>query len=227
MNILIYDSGKGGLSVFHLLKQWIEDHHYSSKISLDYFADTANYPYGTKSDEELQQIVSTNLSQFQKDGTDIVGVACNTASGVIEKNKLVLGDAMNHVSTILEPTFSKIKTLHPSQLFIIGSQYTVDHHLYEEKLHQDFPSMEIVEHPEQVLINAIEYGEKAEIEHGVRRVIQQVPNHWYLLLACTHFSLVREVFEKEIEQQNKEIILIDPAEELAGEIKDNIGKREK
>ena len=219
MRILIYDSGKGGLSVYQLLEKWIEEEKLQFQVSLSYFGDTQNYPYGTKSDEELQKIVHSNLSNFQKEGYDFVGVACNTASGVIEQNESSLGDAINCVSTILQPTFAKISQLSPDHLYIIGSEYTISHHLYGKKTQQNSSPIQIIEHAEQDLVNAIEHDEAEEISRGISQVISQVPENWHLLLACTHFSLVRDQFDAEIKKQGKTIELIDPAEELAREIR--------
>lgn len=71
----VYDSGIGGLTTLAVLKnQFKTDDFY-------YYADNANHPFGSKSNEELRQIISSAIAKMKKH-CDIIVLACNTASTV-------------------------------------------------------------------------------------------------------------------------------------------------
>ncbi len=78
----VYDSGIGGLTTLAVLKkQFKTDDFY-------YYADNANHPFGAKSNEELQRIISDAVAKMKKH-CDIVVLACNTASTVYDGNGVV------------------------------------------------------------------------------------------------------------------------------------------
>lgn len=211
MNILVFDSGIGGRSVYNLLDQELsKDQHH-----LAYFADTAHYPYGTKSQTELSEIITKNIQEFNKDGMDMIVVACNTASAIIDQILRTKDPAQyQNVVTIISPTIETVKQVAPISLRIIASEYTITHHVYSEPIKAIFPQMHIQESAQQELINHIESNLEHEVETEVKRIIEAAEDGEALLLGCTHFSLVRNVFEDEIKKCGKNITLIDPAKHL-------------
>lgn len=72
--IAVLDSGVGGLSILkHLIKEFPEK-------KLCYFADSANFPYGSKSKVDLVKILEARIDYFIKNGARMVVIACNTAT---------------------------------------------------------------------------------------------------------------------------------------------------
>ena len=72
--IAIFDSGFGGISVLNNLLTMLPDENYL------YFADSSNFPYGTKSKDKLIQIGDTALSRIYKYNPKSIVIACNTMS---------------------------------------------------------------------------------------------------------------------------------------------------
>lgn len=70
----IFDSGVGGLSVAIEIAQYLPNER------ILYFADTANVPYGAKSDQEIRNLTAKAVDWLFKQGCKIVVVACNSAS---------------------------------------------------------------------------------------------------------------------------------------------------
>jgi glutamate racemase len=70
----IFDSGVGGLSVAHAL------HQLAPGVEIVYLADTAFFPYGTRSAEEIAARSVAIASRLIAEGVDVLVVACNTAS---------------------------------------------------------------------------------------------------------------------------------------------------
>ena len=76
MNILIFDSGVGGLSIFDSIRA-------SVAHDLIYLADHAAYPYGDKAEDWLVRRVVSLLTKAHKTfQADLIVVACNTASTI-------------------------------------------------------------------------------------------------------------------------------------------------
>src|SRR5450756_610823 len=70
----IFDSGVGGLTVAHAIKQILPGE------SLIYFGDTAHLPYGDKSAESIRYY-SQRITEFLLEhNSKVVVIACNTAS---------------------------------------------------------------------------------------------------------------------------------------------------
>lgn len=70
----IFDSGVGGLGIFNEIKKLLPSE------SILYLADTANCPYGKKSQESIKEICKKNTEFLIEQGAKIIVVACNTAS---------------------------------------------------------------------------------------------------------------------------------------------------
>ncbi|MFC5600503.1 glutamate racemase [Deinococcus cellulosilyticus] len=70
----VFDSGLGGLSVLKELVKLLPEEHFI------YLADTANCPYGQKSDAEIQRLSLEAMHFLQEQGAKALVVPCNTAS---------------------------------------------------------------------------------------------------------------------------------------------------
>ncbi|WWO97650.1 MAG: glutamate racemase [Candidatus Dasytiphilus stammeri] len=75
--ILIFDSGLGGISVYHEIRKILPDVHYF------YVFDNVDFPYGNKEDKFLIQRAEKIISEISnKYLLDMVVIACNTVSTV-------------------------------------------------------------------------------------------------------------------------------------------------
>src|SRR5207245_2964148 len=70
----ILDSGVGGLSIARAIRRLMP------KLDLAYYADTANFPYGEKSDDDIRRFVDEGIARLRQEGCEIIILACNTAS---------------------------------------------------------------------------------------------------------------------------------------------------
>lgn len=71
-----FDSGLGGLSVLAYVR-----HHLPEERFL-YLGDSANAPYGTKSDAEVLELTKNAVARLVDLGIKALVVACNTATGI-------------------------------------------------------------------------------------------------------------------------------------------------
>lgn len=97
----IFDSGIGGLTVAHELKEKLPFE------SIIYFGDTKHLPYGEKSDKAIQDF-SITISRFLlKKKCKAIVIACNSASSVaFEKVEELANDIP--VFNVIQPVIDEI-----------------------------------------------------------------------------------------------------------------------
>jgi len=75
--LLLFDSGVGGLSVLAAIRKLLPE------ASLVYVADSAGFPYGTKSELEIAERVPALLGRLaERYDPRLIVIACNTASTI-------------------------------------------------------------------------------------------------------------------------------------------------
>jgi glutamate racemase len=70
----VFDSGVGGLTILSALRQELPQEHYI------YLGDTANCPYGVRSEAEITELTVRACRFFIEQGVKLIVIACNTAS---------------------------------------------------------------------------------------------------------------------------------------------------
>ena len=91
----IFDSGIGGLTIAHALKEKLPNEN------IIYFGDTEHLPYGEKSEKAIQNF-SKKITQFliDKECKAIV-IACNSASSVALQNVKKVAKSL-HINKLLK-----------------------------------------------------------------------------------------------------------------------------
>ena len=75
----IFDSGLGGISVLRKMVRLMPNERYI------YYGDSANAPYGEKTDDEVFELTKNVFEKLLKKGVKGIVIACNTATSVAEK----------------------------------------------------------------------------------------------------------------------------------------------
>lgn len=70
----VFDSGAGGLTILSALRRELPNENYI------YFGDTANCPYGVRSDTEIIELTSRACQFLLEQGVKLIVIGCNTAS---------------------------------------------------------------------------------------------------------------------------------------------------
>jgi glutamate racemase len=70
----VFDSGAGGLTILSALRRELPNENYI------YFGDTANCPYGVRSDTEIIELTSRACQFLLDQGVKLIVIGCNTAS---------------------------------------------------------------------------------------------------------------------------------------------------
>lgn len=182
--LVIFDSGLGGLSLVHHLKK-------NKPMALHYCMDNAGFPYGTKTIDELINLITNRINALKRD-YDTILIACNTASMVYE---LFLQPDPT-VYSIIQYTIRDAERLNLKRVGVIGSNRLIESEIYQKGLKNlgmdvlVFPASDLVEMVEQdiPISNMIEYLQcqyKSLDTLGLDG----------LILGCTHFNWLQLAFK--------------------------------
>ena len=190
----LFDSGVGGLTVAHAIKQILPGE------SIIYFGDTAHLPYGDKSAESIRYY-SKRITEFLLEhNSKAVLVACNSASASAFdslkkefKGKTLLLDVINPVVDYLGARNFK-------RIGVIGTKRTISSGTYEKKIKEKSPSTEVVSMATPLLVPMIEEGFIFDdISNAIIRSYlsnESLSGIQALILGCTHYPIIKNQISK-------------------------------
>ena len=196
MKIGVFDSGKGGTTVLAEIKKALPGAEYR------YIGDSANCPYGDKTDEELMRIVCGHVETLREWGAEIIVIACNTATTRCIKRLREMYPEIKFVGT--EPAVKLAAESGATRILVMATAGTVAAER-TKKLAQDNQRVgqEIVLLACPGLADAIEKDEDVDeildmvldgSESGDRNSRYGTPD--VVVLGCTHYSLIRNKIQK-------------------------------
>ena len=112
--IVVFDSGLGSLSVIKEIQK-------IAKTDIVYFADQKNYPYGTKSQAQLNKIMKKTINLLEeKFMPDIIVVASNTPSLILNLQTKNIVDVKPPIKLAQKKSKSKkLQYLQQNQLLAV------------------------------------------------------------------------------------------------------------
>ena len=187
MKIGIFDSGKGGITVFDEIRKILLNEEYR------YIADSENCPYGEKSDEELTEIVRNNVEELKAWGTDIIVIACNTATTRCIENLRREYPYLEFVGT--EPAIRLAAKTDAKRVLVMATPSTIESErtqsLLEENWHSD---------QEFLLLACPGLADAIEKGHKVTKMLKELFMEFHdidcVVLGCTHYSLIKDEIQQ-------------------------------
>jgi len=187
--VLFFDSGVGGLSVVPPTRALLPT------APFVYAADTAGFPYGTKTEAEIAARVPALLGRLvERFAPRVVVIACNTASTIaLPVVRAALDVPVVGTVPAIKPAAAISKT---RVIGILGTEATV-RQPYVDRLAAEFASdCTVVRHGSAALVELAEAklrGERIAPEDIVAAVapLAEVGRLDTVVLACTHFPLLR------------------------------------
>ena len=191
--LLFFDSGVGGLSVLGPTRALLPN------APIVYAADSAGFPYGTKTEAELAARIPALLGRLvERFRPRLTVIACNTASTI----------ALDHVRAALDlPVVGTVPAIKPAAemsmsrvIGVLGTEATV-RQPYVDNLAAEFAAdCTIIRYGSKELVDLAEAklaGEAVTIDH-VRAAAQPLFDQHRgdeidtVVLACTHFPLLAD-----------------------------------
>lgn len=208
----IFDSGIGGRTVYTEIRKLASD------ADIVYFADSANAPYGNKSQDEVRALTRNAIAVLLENGATEIVSACNSASVSMDTTfRNEIGLAQDALIEMVGPTVADfIEKEVTGKIVLTATQVTVDSGIYTNAFAEIGIEIEQVAIPE--LAGAIEGQQGPEdIEQIIRDGLQSVNFGAgdILILGCTHFPYAIEIFKKVV---GNEVEIYNPAIVVAKEV---------
>jgi glutamate racemase len=211
----IFDSGIGGLTVASAI------HKLLPHEALFYFGDTAHLPYGDKSAQAIENY-SVRIAEFLiRSHCKIIVIACNTASSFGYDAVKKLAGKNIPVINVIDPVVEMVAKKFPrGNIGVIGTKGTIRSDVYAKKISKQNRKLKAFSQATPLLAPMVEEG---FFDNKISRTIinsylirPKLRNIDSLILACTHYPLIR----KEIEEfYNGKVLVIDSAETVAQHVK--------
>ena len=191
----IFDSGIGGLTVAHAIKNLLPDE------DLIYFGDTAHLPYGDKSEAAIQVYSIKIADILLKKGCKVIVIACNSASSASYELLKEYVRTDTHVINVIDPMVELVTSKFEGRnVGLIGTKRTVQSGVYGRKIQEADKNISLHSLATPLLAPMIEEGFfNNQISHEIIAQYLSDPalqNIEALILACTHYPLII----KEIDQ---------------------------
>jgi glutamate racemase len=214
----VFDSGMGGLTVLQALRKSLPHEHFL------YLGDTARVPYGTRSPETIRSYVAEAGRFLKEQGIKSLVVACNTVSAIALD---VLEDILDPipVTGVLQPVAEYCATITKTQAIgVLATESTIRHGAYPRAIHAINSEIKVFGESCPLFVALVEEGWIDGI------VVETIVNHhlnalWTqsngaaidcLVLGCTHFPVLRSVFDKTVKPG---VHIVDSADVTAAHVK--------
>jgi glutamate racemase len=195
----IFDSGIGGLTVAHAIKQILPNER------LIYFGDTAHLPYGDKSAAAVQAYAIKITDLLISHGCKAIVIACNTASSVADDLLKEYTASKAKIINVVDPMVELVaKKENLGPVGVIGTKGTIASGIYKSKLQHLQPHLEVQELATPLLVPMIEEG----FIHN--RVSSEIIEKYlgdaalteieHLVLGCTHYPLIKDEIDEFYQQ---------------------------
>jgi glutamate racemase len=191
----IFDSGIGGLTVAHKVKELMPNE------SMVYFGDIAHLPYGDKSAAAIQAYSIKVTDVLLQQGCKLILIACNSASSAAFDLVREYVGSKAKVFNVIDPVVEHVAQNYGNQkVGLIGTKQTINSNAYESKLKQLNPSIELKSLATPLLVPMIEEGFfENRISHDIIEAYlhnEELNDIEALILGCTHYPLIKNEIGK-------------------------------
>jgi glutamate racemase len=199
----VFDSGYGGLTVLREFVDRLPAYDYL------YLGDNARAPYGTRSFDTVYRYTLQCVKWLLQQNCPLIILACNTASAkalrTIQQNDLQKLHPSARVLGVIRPTTEIIgKHTNTNSIGILATNGTVQSQSYLIEIDKFFPGVSIQQEACPMWVPLVEnnehQGEGANyfIEKHINNILSRDKDIDTLLLACTHYPLLKDKIQKHL-----------------------------
>lgn len=196
--VAVFDSGVGGLTVLHELLVSLPTEDYL------YLGDTARFPYGERSGEELEQFAIEIAERLLAEGAKVLVVACNAVSSVamdpLERHLARVGHDVDVIGVVASATQLAVAGSRTGRIGLLATPATVASGAYDRAVRGADPHvhLETVACPD--LAPIIQGGSPFD-EQMVGTVREycaplRAAAVDTVILGCTHYPLVAPLLQR-------------------------------
>ena len=197
----VFDSGYGGLTVLREFVNQLPGYDYL------YLGDNARSPYGTRSFQTVYRYTLQCVEWLLKQNCPLIILACNTASAkalrTIQQKDLQKLHPTARILGVIRPTTETIGThSHTNSIGILATNGTVQSDSYKIEIEKFFPDVRIEQEACPMWVPLVENNEHQTqgadyfVQKHINNILSRNKNIDTILLACTHYPLLKEKIEK-------------------------------
>ena len=191
----IFDSGYGGLTILHGIRQLLPEYDYL------YLGDNARAPYGPRSFDVVYEFTRQAVVKLFEMGCHLVILGCNTASAkalrTIQQNDLPQIDPDRRVLGVIRPTAEVIGCLTESRhVGIFATEGTIKSESYNLEIQKLHPDIKVTGVACPFWVPLVEYNEADSpgadyfVKKRIDQIMREDPEIDSIILGCTHYPLL-------------------------------------
>jgi glutamate racemase len=217
----IFDSGIGGLTVANAIIRALPNE------DIIYFGDTAHLPYGEKSADAIRYYALRIAKFLLERHCKMVVIACNSASSAAYRVLLEFFKGQALFVNVVDPLVESVAARRFHKVGVIATKATIQSGIYEQQLLHLQPGLEVQPLATPLLAPMIEEG---FVHNEVSQVVlesylghEQLRGIEALLLACTHYPLIKPEIEAFFKNQ---VEVFDSTDVVAEEVKRKLSEHQ-
>lgn len=196
--VAVFDSGVGGLTVLHELLVSLPTEDYI------YLGDTARFPYGDRTPQELRTFAIEIADHLLGEGAKLLVVACNSASSAalepLERHLAADGRNVDVIGVVAPPTQLAVAGSRTGRVGLLATPATVASGSYERAVRAADPHVHLESVACADLATIIERGFEFD-----ERAVETVRDYCAplraaevdtVILGCTHYPLIAPMLQR-------------------------------
>ena len=191
----IFDSGYGGLTILHGIRQLLPEYDYL------YLGDNARAPYGARSFDVVYEFTRQAVLKLFESGCHLVILGCNTASAkalrTIQQHDLPKWDPERRVLGVIRPTAEVIGSLTRSRhVGVLATEGTIKSESYNLEIQKLHPDIQVSGVACPFWVPLVEYNEADSpgadyfVKKRIDEIMRKDPLCDCIILGCTHYPLL-------------------------------------
>jgi glutamate racemase len=219
----VFDSGVGGLTVLHELLVALPAEDFL------YLGDTARFPYGTRTPEELRAFALEIAETLLAAGAKLLVVACNSATSAALAQLEALGErrGIDVVGVVSPESQLAVEATRTGRIGLLATPATVASGAYERAVRAADPHVTLVPVPCPDLAPIIQGGFPFDqrVVDTVREYVQPLREADVdtVVLGCTHYPLVAPMLQRML---GREVTLVSAGDAVARRVEHTLARRD-
>ncbi|HXP37259.1 MAG TPA: glutamate racemase [Solirubrobacteraceae bacterium] len=222
--IAVFDSGVGGLTVLHELLVQLPHEDFL------YLGDTARFPYGERTPEELAQFSAEIAEELLHRHAKLLVVACNSATAAampsLRRRMLETTLGVDVLGVVRPEATQAVAATRTGRIGLLATPTTVASHAYDEAVAAIDPHVTLYAVPCAGLAAIIQAGRQFD-EQAVQTVREacaplREAGVDTVILGCTHYPLISPMLQRMLGPQ---VTLVSSGAALARQVEHALSTR--
>lgn len=210
----VYDSGIGGLTTVKAIREQLPDEN------IVFLADSANMPYGTKTNEEIISLSLNDAKLLSHFDLKALVIACNTSDSIALK--IIQENYSFPVFGVINSTVNQaIKVSKNKIIGVLATLSTINNNQYEKQLLALDSNISVINQASPCLASMIEQGDFLNDDDNFSHIVNSYLNYFNkqncdtVILGCTHYDVIKQFCE-----ENSSMNIISSSRAVAATLKD-------